>query len=444
MSDAPASPPAPARRRIRAQGSATDPETMGFVLDAEVPEGVAAPLGALAGVARVEVAGATVWVRRAPGADWAALKPAVAAALRAALDAATPPEPADPDAGPDADADAALLAEVAALLERQVNPAVAAHGGHIAAERVADRRVFLRMSGGCQGCAASAATLRQGVERMLRAALPAIREIVDVTDHAAGSTPFYARDAGASPMPARPALTRPVLNRPVPRHVIGWEDGQVIVDPDWLAPRLGLTPETLREGLRAGSVTGVTETGTGADAGMTRIVMRSPTRAWAAEIAPDGSAREIPPPRLIPARGDQADAAAPAPDGAADDLPARVRAHLEALPAEAEPVTYGALARALGFWAPGSVRRITAALEATMREDAAAGRPFIAARTVSRAGVGLPGRGFFDTARALGRGPREGAGDGQGDGDWEAAFLARERARLAEMAGVRDRGSAAR
>ena len=58
------------------------------------------------------------------------------------------------------------------------------------------------------------------------------------------------------------------------------------------------------------------------------------------------------------------------------------------------------------MYAPGSVRKITAALEATMREDAAANRPFIAARVVSRGPAQSPGKGFFDLARALGRGPQ--------------------------------------
>jgi len=139
-------------------------------------------------------------------------------------------------------------------------------------------------------------------------------------------------------------------------------------------------------------------------------VMRSATRAWAAEIAPDGSAREIPPPRPATAAG-----------GAERDLADRVRAHLDALPADKPTVTYGALARAMGLWAPGSVRRITRALETTMRDDAAAGQPFVAARAVSRAGGGLPGRGFFDLARTLGRGPQE----SESDGDYHACELGR-------------------
>jgi Fe-S cluster biogenesis protein NfuA len=383
------------RRRIRAQASTHDANVMSFVLDVPVQDGrsgrfertddapLARALYALAGVIRVEVAEATISVRKDGGADWAPLKPLIAAQIRQVLDAAAPPLGADNDLGPDA----VLLQAVEALLKREVNPAIAAHGGLIAAERVADGSVYLRMSGGCQGCAASAATLRQGVERMLRAALPQIREIVDVTDHAAGDSPFYAKNEGPSP----------ALIRPVPPGVIEWDDGQVSVDPAYLAPRLGLTPQTLREGLRSGAVVGVTEAGEGADTGKTRIIMRSKTRAWAAEVLSDGSAREIPPPRQIGAAIDRA-----------QDLANRVRAHLAALSPADAPVSYGDLARALGLWAPGSVGRITGALEATMREDAAAGLPFIAARTISRAREDRPGKGYFDLARALSRGPQDG------------------------------------
>src|SRR6056297_280420 len=283
-------------RRIRAQGSAKDSNVMGFILDAPVEAGRSArpeaveetalsrALFAIGGVARVEVSGATIWVRKDGDADWAALKPAVAAAIRAVLDTADAPLGGEAPTETE-DPDASLLQAVEDLLERQVNPAVAAHGGHIAAERVEGRAVYLRMSGGCQGCAASAATLREGVERMLRAALPQIGEIKDLTDHEAGSNPYYARESGTSP----------VLNRPVPPGVIGWEDGQVMIDPEYLAPKLGLTPETLRQGMRSGEVVGVTETDDGP--GKTRVVMRSAGRAWAAELDAEGAAREIPPPR---------------------------------------------------------------------------------------------------------------------------------------------------
>lgn len=366
---------------------------MGFVLDAPIQPGRSVRLAAqddaplarvlftVPGIQAVEVVESTIWVKREATVDWTALKPAIATAIRQVLDETHAPLGKDVTAE-DGDADARLFEKVEDILNRQVNPSVAAHGGHIAADRVEGGTVYLRMSGGCQGCAASSATLQQGVERMLRAALPQIEEIVDVTDHAAGEKPFYERDKGASPL----------LNRIVPDGVIRLDDGQITVDPEYLAPRLGLTAETLRDGLQTGDVVGVTETGEGTDAGKTRIVLRSVHRAWAAEVDASGVAREIPPPRVVEAAASKE-----------HSLSSRVRAHLETLRTDDEVITYGALARALGLWMPGSIAKITRALEKTMREDAAAQRPFIAARAVSRGRERLPGKGFFDLARTLSR-----------------------------------------
>ncbi|TDL81699.1 DUF6522 family protein [Meridianimarinicoccus aquatilis] len=385
------------RRRIRAESSAHDPDVVGFILDAPIQGRASvrfeaagdAPLAralfALDGVVRVEVSGATIWVKKNAESDWATLKPAIADAIRKLLDETD--APLGQDGREETTPDQALLEAVETLLNQQVNPAVAAHGGHISVDKVEGGAVYLRMSGGCQGCAASAATLREGVERMLRAALPQIDKIVDVTDHAAGGNPFYARDDGPSP----------ILNRPVPEGVIGWEDGQIIVDPDYLAPKLGITPEALRAGLQRGDVVGVTETGEGKDSGKTRIVLRTTTRAWAAEIDASGAAREIPPPRVIEAAA-----------GTEKELANRVRAHLQGLTEDEMPITYGALARALGLWTPGSIAKVTRALETTMREDAAADRAFIAARAVNRGRDKRPGKGYFDLASALSRGPRTG------------------------------------
>ena len=84
-----------------------------------------------------------------------------------------------------------LAARVQHLLDEQVNPGIAAHGGQIGLVDVQDTEVFLEMSGGCQGCAMSRLTLRQGVERMLREAIPEISAVHDITDHASGANPFY-------------------------------------------------------------------------------------------------------------------------------------------------------------------------------------------------------------------------------------------------------------
>lgn len=80
------------------------------------------------------------------------------------------------------------------MLDTQVNPAIAAHGGEISLVDVQSTEIFLEMSGGCQGCALSRMTLRQGVERMLRQAVPELTAVHDVTDHASGQNPYFNGD----------------------------------------------------------------------------------------------------------------------------------------------------------------------------------------------------------------------------------------------------------
>lgn len=77
------------------------------------------------------------------------------------------------------------------ILDEMINPAVASHGGKIELVDVVNDKVYIKMSGGCQGCAASTMTLKQGVERTLREEIPDIEEIIDVTDHASGTNPYY-------------------------------------------------------------------------------------------------------------------------------------------------------------------------------------------------------------------------------------------------------------
>ena len=82
------------------------------------------------------------------------------------------------------------------LLDTQINPAVASHGGHIELVDVHDDIVYIRFGGGCQGCGMVSVTLNQGVEQAIHDAFPEIREIVDVTDHAAGTNPYYQSSKG--------------------------------------------------------------------------------------------------------------------------------------------------------------------------------------------------------------------------------------------------------
>jgi Fe/S biogenesis protein NfuA len=84
-----------------------------------------------------------------------------------------------------------LAERVAQVLAEQINPAIAAHGGQAELVGVEGTTVYLRLGGGCQGCGMARVTLGQGIEVAIRAAVPEVGEIIDVTDHASGENPYY-------------------------------------------------------------------------------------------------------------------------------------------------------------------------------------------------------------------------------------------------------------
>ncbi len=91
--------------------------------------------------------------------------------------------------------DDAFETEVNDFIEDAINPQIAAHRGHITLHGIKDGDVYLEMGGSCQGCGMAAMTLRQGVEKQLRERFPGLGEIIDVTNHDAGTNPFYQRGA---------------------------------------------------------------------------------------------------------------------------------------------------------------------------------------------------------------------------------------------------------
>jgi Fe/S biogenesis protein NfuA len=80
---------------------------------------------------------------------------------------------------------------VAEVIESKVNPAVAAHGGTVSLVGIDDGVVVISFGGGCQGCGMADVTLKQGIEVMITDEVEGITGVVDVTDHAAGTNPFY-------------------------------------------------------------------------------------------------------------------------------------------------------------------------------------------------------------------------------------------------------------
>jgi Fe/S biogenesis protein NfuA len=106
------------------------------------------------------------------------------------------PEEAAPGVPPEVLAkgiDGPLARRVVAVLEQAVNPSIASHGGRadLVALNEDDGTAYLRLSGGCQGCAMSQMTLRQGIETTLLDEVPELTRVLDVTDHGGGENPYY-------------------------------------------------------------------------------------------------------------------------------------------------------------------------------------------------------------------------------------------------------------
>ena len=83
-----------------------------------------------------------------------------------------------------------MIRKVEALLDEQIRPALAAHGGNVEIIDIDNNKLFLKLQGGCQGCSSSSATLSDGIARLVKQNFPEIEEVVDLTDHASGENPY--------------------------------------------------------------------------------------------------------------------------------------------------------------------------------------------------------------------------------------------------------------
>ena len=84
------------------------------------------------------------------------------------------------------------------LFNEKISPSLSSHSGGILLEDYVNNRVFVRFTGGCQGCSSANLTLKDGVEKLVKQVFPHIIEVIDVTNHAAGENPYYREDGGSS------------------------------------------------------------------------------------------------------------------------------------------------------------------------------------------------------------------------------------------------------
>ena len=146
-------------------------------------------LFAINGVSEVLVYGNTLTIAKSNDEEWPVLGKQIGAAIREKIQSGQPliaerlktRQPSDKE----------LRAEVEKLLQTEINPYVSSHGGFIEVVDVRGSAVYVKLSGGCQGCASASVTLKQGIEEIIFTRIPQISKVVDVTDHSAGTNPYY-------------------------------------------------------------------------------------------------------------------------------------------------------------------------------------------------------------------------------------------------------------
>lgn len=158
--------------------------------DRAVGSPIAEKIFDIPGVAAILVQDNVVTVTTDGTDDWMTIGRQIGAAIRAAFQ--TDVAPVSPKALASVPPAKEIRSKIQTLLEDQINPAIAAHGGWVELIDVKDNEVYLRLGGGCQGCGAADVTLKQGIEKSIRMLVPEVGAIMDTTDHAAGRNPYYA------------------------------------------------------------------------------------------------------------------------------------------------------------------------------------------------------------------------------------------------------------
>lgn len=84
-----------------------------------------------------------------------------------------------------------IAEKIQVVIDEKINPGIASHGGHVSLMDIKDDIAYLKFGGGCQGCGMVDVTLKQGIEVMIKEAVPEIKQVLDITDHTSGQNPYY-------------------------------------------------------------------------------------------------------------------------------------------------------------------------------------------------------------------------------------------------------------
>jgi Fe-S cluster biogenesis protein NfuA len=154
---------------------------------------LASAIFAIEGVRAVQVSHDQVTVRKTGMDDWMVVGKQVGAAIRSFI--ATEKPAVNDQLKHEIPSPEVIRENVQRVLDTEINPSVAQHGGMIKLIDVKENVVYIQMGGGCQGCGQADVTLKFGIEAAIREAVPGVGDILDVTDHASGRNPYYTPSA---------------------------------------------------------------------------------------------------------------------------------------------------------------------------------------------------------------------------------------------------------
>ena len=159
--------------------------------DAETAQGspLLEALFEIEGISQVMVSGNSITLAKSVPTPWPELGGQIGAIIREKIQSGE--KLIDPEVSGKAPSEEKIRQVVQQLFEQQINPMIASHGGRVELADVEGTRVFVRLAGGCQGCSSANATLKHGIEKAIKETIPEVTEVVDATDHTAGTDPFY-------------------------------------------------------------------------------------------------------------------------------------------------------------------------------------------------------------------------------------------------------------
>ena len=159
--------------------------------DREMAEGspLLEALFAIGGIAQVMVSGSTLTIAKNTTQTWPSMGKQIGTAIREQIRSCK--QLIDPNVQKKLPSEEKIRHQIEELFEQEINPAIASHGGRVELVDVEGTKVYLRLGGGCQGCASANVTLKNGIEKAIRAMIPEVTDVIDATDHASGANPYY-------------------------------------------------------------------------------------------------------------------------------------------------------------------------------------------------------------------------------------------------------------